>query len=180
MKKLFALMLAAAMLLTCAAAFAEAQTMGTVAVNGEFEIRGPLPEGYEIEMQYSSGDMVLAGIANHSDPSAPAFVLAVAFDEMYSDVARLNDLDDEALRAIEATFAEEDNVDITYTQTAYGTLLMVIRGRTEQSDYVGFYTIYLGYSVEFAMVANDPAGLTDEQFGMAVQFLSDLEFAPVN
>ena len=178
MKKLFATALALVMLTVCAASLAEQHTFGTIDVNGVFELRGVLPEGFEVAVESAEGDDVLAVISNPNDTDAPLMMLSVAFDEMYSDVMRLNDLDAAALAEIEATFTEEDQVEITYTETAHGTRLIVARETTESVDYVAFYTIYMGYSVEFDLVAADN-GLTEEQIAMAVAFLSDLDFVPV-
>ncbi len=184
MKKLIALMISLVMMLGCAAAFAETAeeeklSIGTIDINGAFELRGYLPEGYEVSMVREGGDSLIAMIANPDDDSAPIMMLSVAFDELYSDVQRLNDLDDETLAEIEATFAEEDTVDISYAETAYGTKLMVIRESEDATDYVVFYTIYMGYSVEFALTtgfAEDAPALTDHATQMALDFLSDLDF----
>ena len=49
MKKIVAVMLCLAMLLGCFSALAEYTNIGAVNVNGDFEVRGVLPEGYTLE-----------------------------------------------------------------------------------------------------------------------------------
>ncbi len=179
MKKLLCIALVTALCLGCASLAAAESSLGTVGVSGIFELRGNLPEGYEVVMSNNTDDYMSAVIANSGDAAAPMMILTVAFDELYSDVQRLNDLDAAALAEIEETFAEEDEVEITYTQTSHGTKLMMVRETTDEIDYVAFFTIYLGYAVEFDLMTQG-SGLTEEQIAAAVRFLSDLEFVPVN
>ena len=124
-------------------------------------------------MSNNTDDYMSAVIANSGDDDAPLMILTVAFDALYSDVHAA------ALAEIEETFAEEDEVEITYTQTSHGTKLMMVRETTDEIDYVAFFTIYLGYAVEFDLMTQG-SGLTEEQIAAAVRFLSDLEFVPVN
>ena len=52
MKKIIAILLSLALLLGCAAGLAEGaekQSFGTIRVNGEFTLKGSLPEGYKVQ-----------------------------------------------------------------------------------------------------------------------------------
>ena len=178
MKKIIALALCLFMLLGCAAAEpAEKQHMGTVSMNGVFTLQCTLPEGYSLT-ELTADDASYIAMISAGD-ERPDMFLSIAFDELLSGVDRLNDLDDEALAKIEATFREEDEVDISYTETAHGTKLMMVKEIKEKIDYVDFYTIYKGYEIEFLLTGSmddSEAGLTEEQIQMAVDFLSDLDF----
>ena len=177
MKKVFAILLCLAMLLGCSAVAetAEKTQLSTVNMNGVFQLQCTLPEGYEIdEIESTDASYVAMFVA---EEMKPVLTLSIAYNELYSDVARMNDLDAEALALIEDYFRAEDDVDIDYTETAYGTKLMAVREKEGIVDYVDFYTIYLGYEVEIVVSATDmEAGLTDAQIQMAVDFLSNLDF----
>ena len=179
MKKMLAILLCMAMLLCCAsvAETAEKTYLATVDMNGAFQLRCALPEGYEInEIESTEATYIAQFIA---DGDRPLLALSIAYNELYSDVPRMNDLDEEALTMIEDSFREEDNVDISYTETAYGTKLMVIREADGSVDYVDFYSVYLGYEIEFVVASRNEAGLSDEQIQMCIDFLSEVDFVEV-
>ena len=69
--------------------------------------------------------------------------------------------------------AYDADVEITYTETAYGTKLLV----ASQADksMVIFYTLYEGYEIEFDLTMEDGTALTQEQIDTCVKFLSDLD-----
>ena len=171
MKKAISILLCLALTLGFAASVAETvekETIGTISMNGAFELRGVLPEGY------------IAALT--ADDSKPEMVISIAYEELMAEVDRLNDLDDDALAKIEATFKAEDGVAVTYMETALGTKLMVVKEIVDGVDFVDFYTIYKGYEIEFVLTqtqANAGQPITEEQIQTAVKFLSDLDFIPV-
>ena len=183
MKKIFALLLSLALLLGCAAGLAEApgdkQTFGTLRVNGEFTLKGLLPEGYQIVPYKQSEDAVICMIQS-DDNTRPSLILSIAFDETYSDVMPLNDLDDAALAILERTFTDIDPyASITYDETAHGTRLLLCRTTTDTYDYLDITSIYQGYFVELVMVPGTGAAeakLTDDQISTCIDLLSDLDF----
>ena len=177
MKKLLAITLCMALLLACSAAMAEErQTLGTL--NGMFAIECIVPDGYQTEVIDSDGNGMLKVSIVSEDKTGPYMVLSVAFDELMADVERLNDLDENTLAMIEETFRSEDEVEITYTETAFGTKLMMVKEVADGVEYVDFFTIYKGYEVEFVLLKDSAGGLTDYEIETAVKFLSDMEFVP--
>ncbi len=179
MKKLLAITLCAALTLCCAASLAgEKKTLGTL--DGMFAIEGDVPDGYRIEAIDSEGNGMLVVSVSSEDKSKPYMILSVAFDETMADVERLNDLDEGTLAMIEESFRAEDNVEITYTETAYGTKLMMVKEVADGVEYVDFFTVYKGYSIEFVLLKDSAGGLTDHEIEMAVKFLSNMEFVPAN
>ena len=186
MKKIIAIILGLAILLCAAAATAENAdkiTIGTVSINGAFKLQCGLPEGYTPVPGTITPEQVTAVIKSE-DPNAPIMQLSVAYDEMYSDVERMNDLDQEDLEILEQTFIDNDpDVDISYGETGYGTLLLIARHEGENLDYITFFSIYKGYCVEFALVPSEQAedkNLTEDQLRISVDFLTDLDFIPAN
>ena len=109
--------------------------MGRLAVNGEFALQCRLPSGYTMQLINALGAKITAFITS-PDPGKPILQLSIAFDETYSDVDRMNDLTDEDLAALEATFTDMNEVDISYRTTAYGTKLLVARETGADTDFV--------------------------------------------
>lgn len=155
--------------------------MGKLNVNGEFSLQCQLPEGYTMQMINTLGAKISAFIASE-DTEKPILQLSIAFDEMFANVDRMNDLPEEALQGLEASFTEMNDVEITYKQTSYGTKLLVAREVGDDTDFVDIMSVYKGYSIEFVMSPNPQAKnqtLTDDQVQMCVDFLSELDFVPV-
>ena len=183
MKKVILIMLCLALTLNFASAIAETAEktgIGTISMNGAFELRGVMPEGYQLAIITEEPGHYVAALS--ADDSKPAMVISIAYEELMAEVDRLNDLDDDALAKIEATFKAEDGVEVTYMETALGTKLMVVKEIVDGVDFVDFYTIYKGYEIEFVLTqpqANAGQPITDEQIQTAVKFLSDLDFIPV-
>ena len=186
MKKIIAMMLCLILALGCFAAVAEtaAKTqLGKVGVDNVFTLQCTIPADYQMKdenkMFGEAGCLILFTTDN---AEKPVILLSVAFNELYSNVERMNDLSDEELAAIEETFREEDQVDISYMETAYGTKVMVVKEVLDGIDYVDFYTIYKGYEVEIVMTsqydAENAKPITEEQIQMAIQFFSDMDFIP--
>ena len=180
MKKMLAILLCVSMLLGCAAlAETEKASLGVVNVNGAFELKCALPEGYSLEVLFSETHFCLASV-NPEDETKPTLMISVAYNELYSDVERINDLDEETLKRIEDSFRDEDDVEITFMETAYGTRLMVVKEVSDSVDYLDFYTIYKGYEVELVLIhANEGESITEAEIQMAVKFLSDMDFVGV-
>lgn len=184
MKKMISVLLCLVLALGCAAAAAEEpekEFFGTIRVNGEFTLKGQMPEGYRIIPMEQSGDAMVTRIVT-DDPTKPEMILSIAYDESYSEVDRMNDLDDEALSRLEKTFTDADPlVNITYDETQLGTRLMVARTTSELYDYLDILSIYNGYFVEFVMYPGkgaEPQHLTDEQVANCNVFLTALDFVP--
>jgi len=187
MKKLIALMLCLAMALSFTAAVAETALQGRneeTPVDGKFIVKWILPDGYysnSVNIDYTAGSLITALVPEDTESGKPMMTVSIAADELLSEVQRLNDLDDDALAQIEATFREEDEVEITYMETSHGTKLMVVKETLDGVDYVDFYTIYLGYEIELVLTQtqeNAGVSITDEQIATVIQFLSDMEFVP--
>ncbi len=180
MKKVILILLCLALTLNFASAVAETaekEAIGAISMNGAFELRGVMPEGYQLTIITEEPEHYIAALS--ADDSKPTMVISIAYEELMSNVDRLNDLDDDSLALIEATFKAEDGVEVTYMETALGTKLMVVKEIVGGVDYVDFYTIYKGYEIEFVLTqpqANAGQPITDEQIQTAVKFLSDLDF----
>ena len=157
----------------------EKESLGKLNVNGEFALQCKLPEGYEIQVVNMLNTRIVASVTS-KDAARPMMYLTIAYNELYSGVDRLNDLNDEDLKALEATFTEMNDVEITYRETGYGTKLMVVRETEGDTDFIDFFTVYKGYNVEFVVTPGDGAKeLTEEQIRTAVDFMTELDFVEV-
>jgi len=177
MKKIIAMILSLALLLGCAAGFAENKEkveLGTVNVNGQFKIQGNLPEGYRLSILNQNAMFIRCQMLN-DDASKPSVELMIAFADDWADTARLNDVEEGDLLEIEDSFRDEDEVNIEYRETGLGTKLMVVSEAKDETDFVVVYTIYKGYELEFKMTPGTEA-LTEENTQMLVDLITGIEF----
>ena len=180
MKKILALALCLMMIL-CACAAAETagkQELGKLKVKNAFTIQyGELPEGYTLD-DIDEDDLGISALI--SGPDDVAIVVKITYDDLYSEVERLNDLPEEEMEVIKRTFTDEfDNVEFEIRETAYGTMLLVSTISFDDGSIVGnIFTIYQGYDVELFIfsVGEDP--VTEEVLQNMVKFLSDMDFVP--
>ena len=154
------------------------EQMGKLNVNGEFALQCQLPEGYSMQLINTLGSKINAFITSE-DMEKPILQLSIAFDELYAEVDRMNDLPEEALKGLEESFAEMNDVEISYRETSYGTKLLIAREVGDDTDFVDILSVYKGYSIEFVMTPNPDAKdqtLTDAQIQMCIDFLSEVDF----
>ena len=154
------------------------QQMGKLNVNGEFVLQCSLPEGYVMQITYAT-DTKISALITPADNEKPILQLSIAYNELYSDVDRMNDLDHEQLILLEESFTDMNDVEFTYSQTAYGTDLLIAREIGADTDYVDILSVYKGYEIEFVMSPNPQAQnqfLTEAQIQMCIDFLSELDF----
>ena len=160
----------------------EETRIGTLNVNGEFLLQGKIPAGYSLQVISARSTKIIAALVA-DDVSRPQMLLTVAFDEMFANVARMNDLSAEEIETLKATFTDMNEVTFSDAQTAAGTRLLIAREAGSDEDFVSIISLYQGYSVEFVLSPNPNAAeqkLTDEQIQAGIGFLSDLEFIPAN
>ena len=181
MKKTIAALLSLMLLLSCCAALAEETEktqLGTISMNGEFKLQCNLPEGYRL-MITKKNELFLSAVLSSQDPTKPMMQLLIGYDDMYANVKRMNDLTEEDLMIIASSF-EDDVVEVSYTETSHGTTLMVVRDIEGDTDFVSFISVYEGYMIEFLVVPGEEAAeLTEEQIQICIDFLSDLDFIPI-
>ena len=157
------------------------EKLGKLSVNGEFEITCKLPQDYKLQVVDVRGENIIASVTSE-DITKPQMYLSIAYDELYGEVERMNDLSDEELAVLEDSFKEMDQVEIEYRQTGLGTKLMVVREVGNGQKFIDILSVYKGYFVEFNMTPNPNAAvqdLTEEQIQLAIQFLTDVRFEPV-
>ena len=194
MKKIIALVLALALTLGCCAALAEenAKTqLGTVNMAGAFKLQCNLPEGYEISIEQMDNEGLTARISSGVE-GKPTLLLVIEFDEQYYNVKSMNDLTEEQLQQIVDTFPEDDNLDVSYTETAHGTKVMIVKGIANPDDYAEYkegtapikylalLSVYEGYMIEVDIADEAEAGLPEDLVKTIIDFMSDLDFIPEN
>ncbi len=182
MKKILAVLLCLMLAAGCAQAAAETvqkDNYTEVPVNGSFNIRGVTPAGYKAELAESEPTLIRIHLSSE-DAARPVFDIVIALSEEYFDRERLNDMSEEERMHL----VGDDSMvsaDITVMETAYGTQVMILRSADPADDFASFVTLYKGYEVAMNLFPGEAGGgaLTDEQIAMAMQFLSDLDFVPM-
>ena len=160
----------------------ETTRIGTVNVNGDFLLQCKVPEGYTLQTLPARGSQIIASL-DPDDVSRPKMVLNITFNEMYADVERMNDLSDEEMDTLKATFTDMNEVEFSEAYTGAGTKLLIARETGSDEDFVSIFSVYKGYCVEFLLAPNPDAAqqtLTDTQVQTAIDFLTNLDFLPAN
>ncbi len=184
MKKIIALVLCVVMLLTCAAALAETapaekESMGVLRVNKAFDIRyKALDNGYKINI-YQQNDMAIIANISTPDKTLPGIGLIIIFDDSWADTERLNDISQEDMDAVKASFYEEyETLEFETRETSQGTELLIVKVPSGQDAYV--YTIYKGHEIELHLTpGEEQEALTDADIDRVADFLGEMEFVPV-
>ena len=157
------------------------QKLGTLNINGDFDLTCRLPEGYNLQVVNMHGDKIIASVLSE-DMTRPQMYLSIAYDETYGEIERMNDMNDDDLLVLEDSFRDMNDVEISYAETGHGTKLMIAKETGADTDFVDILAIYKGYFIEFNMTPNPKAAdqtLTDAQIQMCIDFLTDVEFNPV-
>ncbi len=157
------------------------EKLGKLNVNGEFDLTCKLPADYSIQVVDVKGENIIAAITS-TDITKPQLYLSIAYDELYGDIDRMNDMSEEDLAILEQSYTSEYEVEIEYRETGYGTKLMVVKEVGNDTDFVDILSVYKGYLVEFNMTPNPNVAnqiLTEEQIQMCVDFLTNVDFNPV-
>jgi len=160
----------------------ETTRIGTLNVNGTFQLQGQIPEGYKLQVISSQNTKIIATLVAE-DENRPQMLLTIAFDEMFANTERMNDLSAEEIETLKASFTDMNDVEFSEAETAAGTKLLIAKETGSDEDFVSIISLYKGYSVEFVLSPNPNAveqKLTDEQIQAGIDFLSNLEFIPAN
>lgn len=160
----------------------ETTRIGTLNVNGQFQLQGKIPEGYTLQVLSAQNTRILATLVAE-DEQRPQMMLTIAFDEMFANVDRMNDLSAGELETLKASFTDLNEVEFTEAETAAGTRLLVAKETGNDEDFVSIISLYKGYSIEFVLYPNPKAAsqvLTDAQIQTGIEFLSNLDFIPAN
>ena len=177
MKKIISVLLSLALLLGCAAAFAETAEkaeLGTLTVNGEFTIQAPIPEGYKMTITRQDAVRIIAEFTSE-DASKPVMELSIGLEDVWEPGIRLNDISDEDLAAVESSFYWEDpDFQISYSETEHGTKLLI--AQLPEKSTVVIYSLYEGYDIEFTLKDLNDNELTQEQIDTCIKLLSDTDF----
>ena len=181
MKKALSVLLALAMLLCCAAAVAEtaeaAEKTEIVTLRDAFTLKCNLPEGYALDVKARAEDGVYAELAAE-DAAKPGIHISIAYNDLYADIERLNDVSEEDLKIFESLFSIMDDVKFEYKETGLGTKIMVVTETYEDVNFIDFYTIYKGFEIEIVMTPGS-AEISDADIQMMMDFITDLDFVPV-
>ena len=175
MERIIALALGLIMVLCAVNVLAEEKVeLETVSVGQAFSIRSKLPEGYQF-MLVENTELNVVGVLN-GGKDKPFVTVSIAYNDEYNGVERFNDVDEATVQEIRESFMEMDDVEFEDLETAYGTRLLKVTTTSDKS-FVDIYTIYKGFELEFLMYFEGE--LQDKDVQMLVDFISDMDFVPV-
>ena len=103
MKKLISILLCAALLLTCFSALAEDKAV--IDFQNRIQFSGVLPDGYKCSI-LSQSDLTMECLIASENPAAPRMDIFISFNESYTGVASLADLDADSLERLKMGFSE--------------------------------------------------------------------------
>ena len=182
MKKCFAMLLAALMLLGCGSAVCEELHDEVVteenAVKIDFAIKmDHLPEGYTYDTEESGGSLYAVfykeNESHEADTTAPVIYVSVAHADGFSGFTLDMDVTDEQLLEIEQTLAADYNSpSIEIRETSYGTKMICITENDAQTDYADMITIWNGYFITVGIQKEEQ--IVDEDMELALRIVSDL------
>ncbi len=174
MKRIIALALSLMLILSAAAVLAdEAAEKTELGALEAFSIRSVIPEGYSFSLMVSTGQ-TLVGLLGGGE-EAPSITVSISYNEEYTGVERFNDVDEATVQEIRDSFLDMDEVAFEDLETAYGTRLLKVTQANR--TFADIYTIYKGYELEFVVTAQGE--VTDADIQMLVDFISDMDFVPV-
>jgi hypothetical protein len=183
MKKIIALALSLIMLLTCAAAFAETAEKETLTMAGAFSITyDKIPEYYSMR-KIADNDSDFLAILESNDADKPLIILTIAFNDQWSHVKTLADATEEEILAVQEDFyrvteLNDGDLIFSFSETGLGTKLMIARDKDGMAGAV--YCIYMGHELEIDLYPGSAGkAVTDAEIQTVIQFLTDLEFTPV-
>ena len=183
MKKIAAMILCLALMLGCTAMAENAkENIGTVSVNGEFNIQGVIPEGYRLAIVDQDNNMITATVKTE-DPTKPWMTLNIAFNDSYTQdgrALRLNDISEEEIAIIQDSFQESmDDPTFEFRETGLGTRVMITRGTLSGVSLIDFYSIYNSYEIDMVAIPGEEAEdktLPEEIVQTVLDFMTQMDF----
>lgn len=171
MKKTFAILLAALLLLFSFGASAE--TYRFIENSSDFDITLPLPEGTTISGQEGSGE--LSTVTFSKEGLASVRVNIAPTDEY--DKESMNDLTDEDIEVLKtiACLQYEDPI-ATIEATQQGNKYIHICANSTSDDMDSIFTLYKGYFIGMTQWHDDYAEITEADYAFMQQLLYNLEF----
>ena len=176
MKKLFAILLAAVMVLGLCVASAETTVeKESIVVNSELTLKVLYPENLVHDVDYDDGYVIIS--MSGEDGNFFHIFWAIEDDSM-ADIASLNDLSDEDFKAYGDSCIEEDDGDSTWEEltTGLGTKVVLVSYSDDGSCGYSLYSFYHGYSMVSTIYHWDGTPVTAEEVDAMIQFHTDLDF----
>lgn len=174
MKKIVALLMAAALLLCSFTAMADT-TKVVVNYDEGMDITMLLPEGYTANSSVNENGILVMLITKDADSLGVSCV--VAADAEYDDAIRLNDLtEEEKAHFASHLFEDLDQEAWQITVSGHGTEAIVVDCLDDFYDMGIISSLYYGYGITMCVAYADGRTLTDADYELAMQFFTDLMF----
>lgn len=177
MKKLTALLLVMALLLSAGSVLAGSAEKYEIRYDDRMIVETVIPEGYDV-LRHDVEDGIFFIVLIPQNESGATYALSIGPSDEYAELDRLNDLPDEQLEAYAATLYEDmNNPTVEERKTGMDTdLVLVNENGVEGDDYALLATLYKGYELVNYIVHSDGSPVTEEDIVIAVQFYTDMAF----
>lgn len=173
MKKIVSAILLVLCLMGCI--YAVAEDVQEIQINGIFEVKTTIPEGYTFEGSYKS-DILYVGYLTSSDPSKVQGYITIAYDEE-ADGRTLNDFSEDELAGLIAIFLQDmPGAEVTTGETGKGTKLLIFTTNTETESRIDIMSIWHGYQIAIMLLPGDGVTpISEDQMSTMLEFLTDVE-----
>lgn len=177
MKKLIAIMMAALMLLGCAA-LAETAEKTVVVFDDSLSLAVPAMEGHTLEVINEDGLVCFIFRPETETGTYYSTVIFPTDDPEYAAITRLNDLTEEQMQLYIESCLEEEMNDPAWQirETGLGSKLLLIDEHGADHDYVYLYSVYHGYQICTYVDHDDGSEVTENDIAALVDFHTNLDF----
>ncbi|MDD3336033.1 MAG: hypothetical protein PHI98_11025 [Eubacteriales bacterium] len=179
MKKIFALLLALAMMLGMTTAMATESTdeVALQQLQADFDVTCVVPDGYTMQ-EHRFDDTIYVYFAPDEEDKTE-FVASIAYSEAYDGIT-LNDMSEEDKKQLLDTMDDDFNVpEIHDLTTENGTQVYIVNETGAENDdadcsFASGFTIYKGYFIQIFVTRGDYDKLTQDDIDLAMKILSDM------
>lgn len=172
MKKIAAVLLAAVLSLSLAAACA--QQVSITQATADFDVTMTLPAGYTMTEDRQNGNLYVNVVC--ADETAAGYYLSIGYSEEY-DGRSMGELTDEELEAISAAITPAFQApECLVNETEGGTRVLTFAETEGESFWAQAVTVYKGYFITVQIEKPHYAALSDEDIDRAVALLSGMSF----
>ena len=173
MKRILCTVFLVLFLMSCACAAAE--SVQEIQINGVFEVKTTIPEGYTYEGSYRS-DILYIGYLTSDDPSKVKGYITIAYDEE-AEGRTLNDFSEDEMAGLISLFMQDlPGAEVTMGETGKGTRLLIFTTNTGSESRVDIMTIWHGYQVAIMLIPGAGMdGIPEDQVNTMLEFLTNVE-----
>ena len=179
MKKLIAILMAAMMLLGCAA-LAETAEKTVVFFDDSLSLAVPAMEGHTLQVINEDGLVCFIFRPENENGIGTTYSTMIfpTDDPAYAEYASLNDLTEELMQLYIDSCLEDEMNDPSWQirETGLGTKLLLIDEHGADHDYLSLYSVYHGYQIRTYVDHDDGSEVNEDDIAALIDFHTNLDF----